>query len=92
MKMAWQAHARRRPARTRMFTIRGGYHGDTFSPMSVCDPDGGMHSMYAGLVPEHVFAPRPPGGLGRAADDPDVLAWESETEPCSSSTPTRSPR
>ena len=37
MKMAWQA----RPGRTRMFTIRGGYHGDTFSCMSVCDPDAG---------------------------------------------------
>lgn len=79
MKMAWQAHAAGGLTRTRMFTFRGGYHGDTFSPMSVCDPDGGMHAMYAGLLPEHVFAPRPPGGLDRAADDPQVLAWESET-------------
>ncbi len=80
MKMAWQAHAGADGLRrTRMFTIRGGYHGDTFSPMSVCDPSSGMHSMYGGLVPEHLFAPRPPGGLDRAADDPDVLAWESET-------------
>ncbi len=83
MKMAWQAHAGATPGaglqRTRMFTIRGGYHGDTFSPMSVCDPDGGMHSMYGGLVPEHVFAPRPPGGLHRTADDPEVLVWEAET-------------
>jgi adenosylmethionine---8-amino-7-oxononanoate aminotransferase len=59
MKMAWQAQ----PGRTTMFTIRGGYHGDTFSCMSVCDPDGGMHQMYGGLVPRHVFAPRPPAGL-----------------------------
>lgn len=79
MKMAWQAHSSGGLRRTRMFTVRGGYHGDTFSPMSVCDPDGGMHSMYAGLVPEHVFAPRPPGGIDRAGDDPEVLAWESET-------------
>ena len=80
MKMAWQAHAGGDGLRrTRMFTIRGGYHGDTFSPMSVCDPDGGMHSMYGGLVPEHVFAPRPPAGLHRAADDAEVLAWEAET-------------
>ena len=50
MKMAWQA----RPGRRRMFTIRGGYHGDTFSCMSVCDPDGGMHAMYGGLVPRHL--------------------------------------
>ncbi len=84
MKMAWQAQAATEGSagalrRTRMFTIRGGYHGDTFSPMSVCDPEGGMHSMYGGLVPEHVFAPRPPAGLERAADDPEVLAWQTET-------------
>jgi adenosylmethionine-8-amino-7-oxononanoate aminotransferase len=77
MKMAWQVQAG--TGRTRMFTIRGGYHGDTFSPMSVCDPDGGMHAMYAGLVPEHVFAPRPPAGLDRTADDPEVAAWAAET-------------
>ncbi len=79
MKMAWQAHAGRRRARHRMFTLRGGYHGDTFSPMSVCDPDGGMHAMYAGLLPEHVFAPRPPAGLDRSADDPELVAWEATT-------------
>jgi adenosylmethionine-8-amino-7-oxononanoate aminotransferase len=64
MKMAWQAQ----PGRTRMFTIRGGYHGDTFSCMSVGDPDGGMHAMYRGLVPAHVFAPRPPAGLDAGLD------------------------
>jgi adenosylmethionine-8-amino-7-oxononanoate aminotransferase len=80
MKMAWQSHAATDGlTRRKFFTIRGGYHGDTFSPMSVCDPESGMHSMYGGLVPEHVFAPRPPGGLVRADDDPDVRAWEVET-------------
>ncbi len=69
MKMAWQAQ----PGRTRMFTIRGGYHGDTFSCMSVCDPDDGMHAMYGGLLPRHLFAPRPPAGL-----DADLTSWRSE--------------
>ncbi|MEO7350760.1 MAG: adenosylmethionine--8-amino-7-oxononanoate transaminase [Marmoricola sp.] len=78
MKMAWQAQAG--TGRTRFFTIRGGYHGDTFSPMSVCDPEGGMHSMYAGIVPEHVFAPLPPAGIDLPADDTEVSAWESETQ------------
>ncbi|HNI70992.1 MAG TPA: aminotransferase class III-fold pyridoxal phosphate-dependent enzyme, partial [Marmoricola sp.] len=45
-----------RPERTRMLTIRGGYHGDTFGAMSVCDPDGGMHSMWRSLLPQQVFA------------------------------------
>jgi adenosylmethionine-8-amino-7-oxononanoate aminotransferase len=49
-----------RPQRTRMLTVLGGYHGDTCGCMGVCDPDGGMHSMFRGFVPEHVFVPRPP--------------------------------
>ena len=32
-----------RPGRTRLLTVRGGYHGDTFGAMAVCDPVGGMH-------------------------------------------------
>jgi len=73
MKMAWQAHAADGLTRTKFFTIRGGYHGDTFSPMSVTDPEGGMHAMYAGLLPQHVFAERPPA-LGEPLDD-----WRSST-------------
>ena len=49
-----------RPERRRMLTVLGGYHGDTFDCMSVTDPVGGMHAMWAGLLPEQVFAPQPP--------------------------------
>lgn len=73
MKMAWQAHAAGGLTRTRFFTIRGGYHGDTFSPMSVTDPDGGMHAMYGGFLPRHIFADRPP-----AAGDP-LEGWKRAT-------------
>lgn len=45
--------------RTRLLTVRGGYHGDTLGAMSVCDPENGMHSLFAGLLPPQVFAPRP---------------------------------
>lgn len=58
-----------RPGRNRMLTIRGGYHGDTFGAMSVCDPDGGMHAMWLEILPQQVFAPRPPAPGG------DVNAW-----------------
>lgn len=68
MVLQWQ-RGRGRPERTRMLTVRGGYHGDTFGAMSVCDPDGGMHAMWAGIVAEQVFAPRPPAPGG------DVEAW-----------------
>lgn len=77
MKMAWQAHAREHGLRrTRFFTVRGGYHGDTFSPMSVTDPEGGMHSLYAGFLPRHLFAERPPAA-GAPAEE--LEAWKSTT-------------
>ena len=50
-----------RPAKYRLMTWRGGYHGDTFTPMSVCDPDGGMHSIWTDVLTAQVFAPQVPG-------------------------------
>ncbi len=61
--------ARGRPRRTRMLTVRGGYHGDTAGAMALCDPVTGMHSVFAGLLPEHVFAERPPDGFDAALDE-----------------------
>jgi adenosylmethionine-8-amino-7-oxononanoate aminotransferase len=49
-----------RPGKQRLMTWRGGYHGDTWQPMSVCDPDGGMHDLWAGALPRQVFADAPP--------------------------------
>jgi adenosylmethionine---8-amino-7-oxononanoate aminotransferase len=37
--------------------------------MAVCDPVDGMHTLFAGTVPEHVFADRPPAGFDRPLDD-----------------------
>ena len=48
------------PAKHRLMTWRGGYHGDTFGAMSVCDPDGGMHSLWTDVLPRQVFAGPPP--------------------------------
>ena len=62
-----------RPAKRRLLTWRGGYHGDTFHPMSVCDPEGGMHSLWRGVLPEQVFAEEPPGGFD-AEPDPAYVA------------------
>jgi adenosylmethionine-8-amino-7-oxononanoate aminotransferase len=76
LKLALQYQvARGREGRTRMLTVRGGYHGDTFAPMSVCDPVNGMHSLFTGALKEQVFGPQPPGGFDRPADDPEYLAW-----------------
>lgn len=45
--------------RHRFLTIAHGYHGDTFGAMSVCDPQNSMHSLYSGILPQHLFAPAP---------------------------------
>ncbi|WP_460305411.1 adenosylmethionine--8-amino-7-oxononanoate transaminase [Actinocorallia aurea] len=60
IKMAlqyWRAQGENRP---RLLTVRGGYHGDTFGDMAVCDPVNGMHHMFQDVLPLHVFAPEPP--------------------------------
>src|SRR3984893_17967089 len=58
-----------RPDRTRLLTVRGGYHGDTFGAMAVCDPVGGMHRLFTDVLPRHVFAERPPDGFGAPLDE-----------------------
>ena len=57
------------PRRTRLLSVRGGYHGDTAGAMAVCDPVGGMHSMFAGVLASHVFADRPPDGFDGGLDE-----------------------
>ncbi|MFE2675300.1 adenosylmethionine--8-amino-7-oxononanoate transaminase [Streptomyces hygroscopicus] len=57
-----------RPAKRRLLTWRGGYHGDTWQPMAVCDPDGGMHRLWSGVLPEQIFADAPPPGFDAAPD------------------------
>jgi adenosylmethionine-8-amino-7-oxononanoate aminotransferase len=70
IKMCLQfQRAQGRPGRKRLLTVRGGYHGDTLGAMAVCDPIDGMHSLFAGVLPEHVFAERPPDGFDAGLDE-----------------------
>ncbi|MBV9023553.1 MAG: adenosylmethionine--8-amino-7-oxononanoate transaminase [Streptomycetaceae bacterium] len=62
----WRSQSR--PGKRRLMTWRGGYHGDTWQPMSVCDPEGGMHHLWSGLLPVQVFADAPPAGFDAAPD------------------------
>lgn len=60
MKMALQyQHALGEHTRVQFAALRGGYHGDTWHPMSVCDPETGMHKLYRGRLPIQHFLPRP---------------------------------
>ena len=40
-------------------TPRGGYHGDTFGAMGVCDPNKGMHHLFSEVLPKHYFVNQP---------------------------------
>lgn len=73
IKMAlqyWQAQGQ--PRRSRLLTIRGGYHGDTFGAMAVCDPVNGMHERFAAVLPQQLFAGRPHSRFGEALQPGDI--------------------
>lgn len=60
IKMAiqyWQAGGRSK--KSNLLSLRGGYHGDTFAAMSVCDPETGMHHLFSDAVVQQQFADRP---------------------------------
>ncbi len=60
IKMALQYQRTVSVRRTKLLTWRGGYHGDTFAPMSVCDPEGGMHSLWTDVLAPQIFVAPPP--------------------------------
>jgi adenosylmethionine-8-amino-7-oxononanoate aminotransferase len=65
MKMAVQYWINRgAPERRRFVSFLGGYHGDTMGTMAVCDPEEGMHGLFAGLLPEQHVVPLPDNEAG----------------------------
>lgn len=56
MKMAVQYWRNvRGENRPKFLSFKGGYHGDTFATMAVCDPEEGMHSLFNdALLPQYV--------------------------------------
>lgn len=67
MKMAAQFWLNQGQRRVKFLCFRGGYHGDTFATMSVCDPDEGMHSLFKGALLEQVVVDLPRDATGEAA-------------------------
>lgn len=60
MKMAVQYWINKgAEGRSQFVSFTGGYHGDTFATMSVCDPEEGMHSLFAGLLAQQIITDLP---------------------------------
>ena len=78
MKMAvqyWLNRGERR--RTKFVAFKGAYHGDTTGIMALCDPEAGMHALFAGLLPQHHIADLPRDDESAAGLDA-LISRESE--------------
>jgi adenosylmethionine-8-amino-7-oxononanoate aminotransferase len=74
MKMATQYWLNQNiHGRTKFLAFRGAYHGDTIATMAVCDPDEGMHSLFAGLLPQHHIVDLP-------RDEESIAAFDAFLE------------
>jgi len=81
IKMAlqyWQAQNKQ--GKTRLLTIRNGYHGDTFGAMAVCDPASGMHHLFADVLPQHYFADAPTARTDSEWDDSQIASFRALIE------------
>lgn len=78
IKMAIQYwYAKGLPNKSKLLTIRGGYHGDTFGAMAVCDPVNGMHESFSHVLPKHFFVQRPSCRFGEPAQSSDFQEIEA---------------
>jgi len=72
LKMAFQYQQNRNPSKTKIATIRGGYHGDTFGAMGICDPVNGMHHLFSGILQEAIFLEKPEIPYGSEFNDAQI--------------------
>ncbi|WP_439134136.1 adenosylmethionine--8-amino-7-oxononanoate transaminase [Pseudomaricurvus sp.] len=81
MKMAIQFwHSQGKPQKSKMLSLRNGYHGDTFGAMSVCDPVTGMHHLFNDNLIQHFFADAPVSGYDTEWDDSYIANFKSQIE------------
>ncbi|WP_319548833.1 adenosylmethionine--8-amino-7-oxononanoate transaminase [Desulfogranum marinum] len=81
LKMALQYwHSKGQSDKHRLLTVRGGYHGDTFHAMSVCDPVTGMHTLFEKSLPQQLFAPKPTCRFDEPWNQADLAEMEQMLE------------
>jgi adenosylmethionine-8-amino-7-oxononanoate aminotransferase len=60
------------PQKSRLLTLRKGYHGDTFAAMSVCDPVTGMHHLFSEVLSKQFFVSEPQTPFGEHYDSDEL--------------------
>ncbi|MDA9014445.1 adenosylmethionine--8-amino-7-oxononanoate transaminase [Porticoccaceae bacterium] len=81
IKMAFQYWiSQGQSQKNKLLSLKGGYHGDTFAAMSVCDPTNGMHHIFDQVLPQHYFAPKPKIGFNQTWDHSDIAEFKSLLE------------
>ena len=77
IKMAFQFWiSQGQSEKNKLLSLRGGYHGDTFAAMSVCDPVNGMHHIFDQVLPQHYFAPKPTTAFDQSWNDDDIAEFK----------------
>lgn len=77
IKMAMQYWRGQKQQRHKLLALEGGYHGDTFATMALCDPDNGLHQRFSSVLTQHFFAPTPSAQFGDDLPAQDLEAIES---------------
>ncbi len=78
IKMAiqyWQSQ--NHPEKSKLISLRNGYHGDTFAAMSVCDPVNGMHTLFNNVIQQHYFVESPTVSFYQDYDSDAIIEIES---------------
>lgn len=81
IKMALQYWISKNQAnKSKLITVKNGYHGDTFATMAICDPVNGMHGLFSEVLTKHYFAPAPEQGFAIKSDNKDIAALRAIME------------
>ena len=79
IKMAiqyWQSTGN--PKKSKLMSLRRGYHGDTFAAMAVCDPVTGMHHLFKSVLPEQIFTESPRCAFDAPWNEHDLDDFEKQ--------------
>ncbi|GAA6166466.1 adenosylmethionine--8-amino-7-oxononanoate transaminase [Sessilibacter corallicola] len=81
MKMSLQYwRSQGKPQKHRLLSLRKGYHGDTFAAMSVCDPETGMHHIFADVLNKQIFSDSPTVGFDEAFTEDHIRDFKQQIE------------